>query len=112
MISGIHITKNDEKHMPEAMEGVLGSKNDLTNKFYRDLADFRKKVIIIILYTYEPGHLCHLYSYIAYIAYIPYMCGAVLQGAITQVGSSLCLAELHKLLLPGNTQNAAGRCAP
>ena len=25
---GIHMAKNDEKHMPEAMEGVLGSQND------------------------------------------------------------------------------------
>ena len=31
IFSGIHMTKNDEKHMPEAMEGVPGSKNDFKN---------------------------------------------------------------------------------
>ena len=28
MVLGIYMTKNDEKHMPEAVEYVPGSKND------------------------------------------------------------------------------------
>ena len=41
IFSGIHRNQNDEKHMPEAMEGFLGSKNDL-KKAYRDFAKIGK----------------------------------------------------------------------
>ena len=43
------MTQNDEKHMPEAMQGVPGSKNDFKNEFYIIFTKDRKIIIIIII---------------------------------------------------------------
>ena len=40
MFSGIHMTQNDEKHMPEAMEGFLGSKSGFKNSCIGGLSIF------------------------------------------------------------------------
>ena len=49
MISGIHMTKNDEKHMPEAAGPIPGSKNHIKHSFIGMLAKIGKILIINIL---------------------------------------------------------------